>query len=230
MIFFFYFFQKNELFDSDPFDTYVINLRKRYDRKIDMIKKLKLVGIEPVFIEAINGKTLDRKQLIKKNILHESPEIRKMFLGELGCFMSHVEGWKQIAESDKDYGLILEDDVTIAKDFKKKCIEYISKLPKDWELFYVGRNCFRFFENSCYKGKPFDDNLFIPEYIGYGTYSYFMTKKCAQKLLKIVYPFSAPVDVYLHDLHQEKKVKTYTLQKVIAYVKNHKDSDSSKIR
>jgi glycosyl transferase family 25 len=227
---FFYLYKNTELFDSEPFETFVINLQIRNDRKIDMINKLKQVGIEPIFVNGINGKLLNRDDLIKKKILFESTEIRKMYRGELGCFLSHVEAWKQIAESDKEYGLIMEDDVTIAKDFKKKCIEYIAKLPKDWDLFYVGRNCYRFFEELCYKGKSYDDNMFIPDYIGYGTYSYFMTKKCAKRLLKVVFPFSVPVDVYLHDMHQLGKVKTYTLQRAIAYVKNHKDSDSSKIR
>ena len=99
----------------------VINLKRREDRKKSMIEQFERENIKSSqyeFIEAIDG-----------NELKESEELRLLFDGNnfnyrkgiIGCALSHLQLWNTLAnDNNNDYYIILEDDLELSSDFKKK--------------------------------------------------------------------------------------------------------------
>lgn len=54
--------------------------------------------------------------------------------------LSHFSAYKTISDFH-DYGLILEDDAILDKDFKTKLYKYISQLPNDYDMLFIGDGC-----------------------------------------------------------------------------------------
>ena len=53
--------------------------------------------------------------------------------------LSHLTLWEKI-KNDKNYNLILEDDVIIPSDMYKKINIIIKQLPNDWGFLFIGGN------------------------------------------------------------------------------------------
>ncbi|WP_162480271.1 glycosyltransferase family 25 protein, partial [Holospora elegans] len=94
-------------------DTYVINLDRAKDRWNKIMPKLsEFSDFNIRRIVTIDGKY--------ENFSHISFELYQTFrnfghplsTGTIGCYLSHVKVWEKFYSSQKDYCLVLEDDVT----------------------------------------------------------------------------------------------------------------------
>jgi GR25 family glycosyltransferase involved in LPS biosynthesis len=146
------------------FDIYVINLDKDKERLNKITEKLK--PNEFTRIEAVYGATAD---IMNNNDIHI---FGKCFTPKsvLGACLSHKIATKQFYEtSDKEYGLILEDD---AVPVNKNYIEEIEKLIKntlpDWDIIKLA-----------YYPYNASKNAFTMDFS-----SYIINKKSAEKILK----------------------------------------------
>lgn len=104
----------------DAFDAiYIINLRRRSDRRAEMLKQLQIVGLgdDPRirFFDAAE------------------PRDRGCFslAGAHGCYLSHLQIYEAEAGSGRSV-LVLEDDC----DFRRSALNY--ELPAEWDVFYGG--------------------------------------------------------------------------------------------
>ena len=80
-------------------EIYVINLRRRFERRVRMEKSLKVLGIRAKFWDATDGKQLTNEYLEKHDIKSLKGYVdpfhkRLMTLGEIGCFLSHYRVWE----------------------------------------------------------------------------------------------------------------------------------------
>ena len=93
---------------------YVLNLTRRTDRKTDFTKRFNDLEIsDPLeFVEAIDGS----KQELNRLGNYENPRLA-------ATAQSHYKIWKLIAESDKSYGVVLEDDILFHYNFKKQWLK-----------------------------------------------------------------------------------------------------------
>lgn len=86
--------------DTMGFDkVYVINLKRRPERRVRMINTLNELGLEAHFVEAVDGKSLDGSVISSIKFLpgYEDPyHKRKMTKGEIGCFLSHYNIWNDV--------------------------------------------------------------------------------------------------------------------------------------
>jgi len=104
----------------------MINLKRREDRKKDMIEKLNKVNIQDLdLIEAVDGlalePTFELAQLFKGNDFAN----RK---GVIGCALTHYYLWQNLLEdTEHEYYLILEDDCTFTDDFGERVKELDSE-------------------------------------------------------------------------------------------------------
>lgn len=118
----------------------IVNLKRRPDRKERTRKTLADAGMTDFeFIEAVDGKelkpTLELKKLFEGNDFGN----RRSFFG---FSLSHYNLWKQLLADDKnDYYVILEDDITLAPDFKKKFETLTPHLSK-YEYLVLGYHMF----------------------------------------------------------------------------------------
>ena len=89
-------------------ETYLINLKQSTDRLMTMQGFLSQFGVDYERVEAVDAKVLPDEiyaTVTAPNI--EYPH--QLRPGEIACFLSHRKCWQKLIESDKDWGLILED-------------------------------------------------------------------------------------------------------------------------
>ena len=98
----------------------VVNLQRRSDRRMDVEKRLRDANVKNSdyeIINAVDGKDL-KPSFILKHLFRGNDFLYKK--GVLGCALSHLAIWERLlADPDNDYYIVLEDDITLNKDFAK---------------------------------------------------------------------------------------------------------------
>jgi len=89
--------------------------------------------------------------------------------------MSHIKAWKKVLETKEPYGIIFEDNVILKDNFYDNLVKHIKKIPKDFDIFYLGSGKFL---------KEIDELISQPSFI-LGLNGYIISKKGIKKLLKI---------------------------------------------
>jgi GR25 family glycosyltransferase involved in LPS biosynthesis len=149
-----------------------------------------------------------------------TPGMKKMTHGEIGCALSHVALWKELAEMDDPNNanptmLILEDDAlftTTTSGGKSRFAAAFAQAWKqltvddDWSMMYLGfsgrgERTYVAKEESAKEDEAkrgLTVELYRPEY-GYHTHAYVITKAAARTLLEECLPVVGPIDVWLAD-------------------------------
>jgi GR25 family glycosyltransferase involved in LPS biosynthesis len=100
------------------FRTYCINLERRQDRKDYMIDLFDKEGIDVYqFYKAIDGQQLKPSYFIYNLFRNNDFAYRKGFIG---CALSHYYIWKELIDSEYDFFIIYEDDITLTDNYKQK--------------------------------------------------------------------------------------------------------------
>jgi len=170
----------------------VVNLKKREDRKNDIINLFSELNLYPYFFyEAVDGNKIELTLEIKNLFDGNDFKYRK---GVIGCALSHYNIWLDLLnDKTHDYYIIFEDDIYINKniDFLKNfelCKDYIKK-NELIDLLFMGfhkSNQNLNFDNNSYGNInfiPFEYNLFN---IG-GSFSYIITKNGANKIIDYIH-------------------------------------------
>lgn len=165
----------NQFYDSHYIK--VVNLERRKDRREKMADILK--DIPHDIYKAVDGSSLKITPEIMNLFMGNDFENRK---GVIGCALSHYYLWKQLVADSVEYYVVLEDDITVTNDFKKK-VEMI----KTEEVCFLGYHMYSKDRDASYDAKdgctvqPFQPDVFVG-----GTFGYYITKKGAQTLLDYV--------------------------------------------
>ncbi|MGI9337349.1 MAG: glycosyltransferase family 25 protein [Gammaproteobacteria bacterium] len=175
--------------------VYVISLARAKERRENMTRRLNALGANYQIIDAVDGKALNPSQYAHRL------QTREYFLkfgcqltaGEIGCFMSHHNLWRQIADGKDDCALIVEDDATWDDDFAEVITRTI-KCDWHWEVVFF----------SVQKPRPADCILCE---VGKGrqlirykrrdwctTIAYLISRQGAAKLLDYCQNIRAPID------------------------------------
>ncbi|XP_062408646.1 procollagen galactosyltransferase 2 [Sardina pilchardus] len=190
--------------DKMGFDEiYLINLKRRPDRRKRMMSTLDALGLQATQTDAVDGKALNTSQVLALDIdmlpNYKDPySDRVLTRGEIGCFLSHYNIWKQVVEKGQQQVLLLEDDVRFQPRFKSRLITIMQDVKAaglDWDLVYVGRKRLQVKEPEHWvEGVK---NLVHPDY-SYWTLGYALSLQGARKLLQAE-PFGKmlPVDEFL---------------------------------
>lgn len=140
------------------------------------------------------------------------PFEKKLTSGEVGCILSHIAVWQDLAAHPKFNAtmLILEDDVVFypgtsesQSAFVEAFASLTQALPLDWDLLYLGfcncgpRKSIVSSTTLAAEGRRVPIELFRPTY-GFYTHAYALTRSAARQLLSLL-PVSAPLDVWLAD-------------------------------
>ena len=125
---------------------FVINLERNADRREHVSKIMSENNIDFEFFKAVDGKSIfpdneSRLKFIEENFLDCNKW--QPSVGQIGCWLSHVEIWKKIVSENISSCLILEDDITFQiqnedKSFQENFNDYCEQLPEDWNLFMLG--------------------------------------------------------------------------------------------
>ncbi|TSS97523.1 Procollagen galactosyltransferase 2 [Bagarius yarrelli] len=198
-------------------EIYIINLMRRTDRRARMLRTLDVLGIEVTVINAVDGKALNSSQLQDLGIemlpSYQDPYSgRVLTKGEIGCFLSHYNIWKQVVERNQRQVLVLEDDVRFEPNFKRRLntiMEDVQQMEIQWDLIYVGRKRLQVKNPERWvKGVK---NLVYPDY-SYWTLGYTLSLQGAKKLLEAK-PLGKmlPVDEFLPLMFNKHPKKEYLM-------------------
>uniref|UniRef100_A0AAY4B816 Glycosyl transferase family 25 domain-containing protein n=1 Tax=Denticeps clupeoides TaxID=299321 RepID=A0AAY4B816_9TELE len=187
--------------DKMGFDEiFLINLKRRLDRRQRMMNTLSVLGLEATLTDAVDGKALNTSQLQALGIEmmpgYKDPYSgRVLTRGEIGCFLSHHATW---IEQDLQKVLVLEDDVRFEPFFKRRLkaiMDDVEKSKLNWDLIYVGRKRMQVKQPEV--SVEGVNNLVEADY-SYWTLGYALSLQGARKLLR-VQPFCKmlPVDEFL---------------------------------
>ncbi|XP_017821500.4 procollagen galactosyltransferase 2 isoform X3 [Callithrix jacchus] len=202
--------------DKMGFDEiFMINLKRRKDRRDRMLRTLYEQEIEVKIVEAVDGKALNTSQLKSLNIemlpgYRDPYSSRPLTRGEIGCFLSHYSVWKEVIDRELEKTLVIEDDVRFEHQFKKKLMKLMDDTDQaqlDWELIYIGRKRMQVKEPE--KAVPNVENLVEADY-SYWTLGYVISLEGAQKLVG-ANPFGKmlPVDEFLPIMYNKHPVAEY---------------------
>lgn len=205
--------------DKMGFDeVFMINLKRRDDRRERMLRALREQEIDCKVIAAVDGKAMNESEINAMGI-HMLPGYsdpyhgRPLTRGELGCFLSHYNIWKEIVDRGLKTSLVLEDDLRFEIFFKRRLQNLMSEVESkglDWDLIYIGRK--RMQVDRPEKAVPKIRNLVEADY-SYWTLGYMMSLQGAKKLLKAE-PLRRmlPVDEFLPVMFNKHPVSDYMEQ------------------
>lgn len=185
---------------------YIINLKENEDRLSFISKRLGELNLKYLVVEAVDGRTLPKSEidaLTKATNFYEyfvwkSKFTRALLPGELGCFLSHKKCWEIIAQGNNQYGIVLEDDVVISRDF----IPFVTSakwVPNSVDIIQLSSSQKKYkvrASNDVIKLSP-KFELINPVSNSIGTLGYLISKDLARKLLYLSQKIVAPIDNYL---------------------------------
>lgn len=195
---------------------FVIHYKKLINRKQFIISQFEKYNISDYeFID------IDRDELYKYNI---SMFQQNYDNSQIAILLSHFYAYKQI--NDKyDYGLILEDDAILSDNFTDILNKYITQLPKDYDMLFIGDGCNLHIEkHKLISNKNIYEKCLYPtSWGGDGASrcsdSYIISKKCANKLCEYInnlnYKINLPSDWWLNVAIRDNNFKVYWAEPTI---------------
>lgn len=172
---------------------YIINLEYRTDRKMKLENLLQKYNINNYeFIKAIDKNNEYVKQEYENLKLNNKTKIKT--IGHFACLLSHIQVLNLINENDKEYNIILEDDVFFNENFVEKIenikfsyfdMIYIGGLIDDYKII---------FDDYCYHNRIM------------GMYAYIINPINKNKILKILEKKKYPCDIAIIKKIQKKEI------------------------
>ncbi|MCF2525424.1 family 16 glycosylhydrolase [Bradyrhizobium sp. G127] len=132
----------------------------------------------------------------------------RMSPAEIAIARSHIEIWRTVAESDAPYALVVEDDVWFERCFANAIdqawreMREIDKADPAFDILYLSYAEAR-------HGAPkelISENVFRPERGLWYLSGYVLSKKGAQKLLRLL-PCRGPIDLWINHLFHTINVR-----------------------
>ena len=177
----------------DNYKTICVNLKRRPDRREQMIKRFESANITNYeFFDAVDGTKLDPNDEAYNLFKHSNTGVFKP--GAVGCALSHYNIWKNIVSDDKyNPYVIFEDDATLSQNFKSELEKFLSDMTHDTSIVHIGNhihsnhpetkkwlNIYR--HDTSYTIHPLNKTMY-----GGGTFGYIITKEGARKLLNYIW-------------------------------------------
>lgn len=196
-------------------DIFVLHYTPLKERKAFILEQFVKEGMSAKFIE-----TSDREVLTAEDL--KRFDIEKLKMSEISCSMKHFDAYSAI---QTDYALILEDDVILAEGFNTTLQTYISQLPNDFDMLFIGSGCNLHIPASITQNSG--TNVFLKDNFpskggGAGatrcTDSYVITKKCAQKLLRLKNrngPIQKPMGWWMNIMIRNHSMKVFWAEPTI---------------
>jgi collagen beta-1,O-galactosyltransferase len=204
----------------------IINLAKNKERKKTMEEKIQKTCLSNyIYMDAIYGKNELHKYDFEVIPNYIDPyKNTPIYVGIIGCTLSHYCVWNYIVENNIEKLLILEDDCIFLENFDNM-LKYILNLDIYYDMFYLNRHKLNHLYNL---GNEIEvnDNIVIPKYC-YNASSYILTYNGAKKLLNanlmkhflpideflpIMYDYEYPHKKYSCYFEKYPKLKTFAIK------------------
>lgn len=176
--------------------TYVINLAQATERMRHMQRQLDKLSLPYIRIEAVLG----------REIILPIPEFNERMFniltgkkanpGEIGCYLSHILTLQEFLKTNKDYALILEDDVNLPENLVQ-IIESCYLHSDCWDLLRLSSSrkgeFLRITSLKNAESYQLGYNIKVLKNTG----AYLLNRNAAERILKYLVPMRLPYDVAL---------------------------------
>lgn len=193
----------------------VINCDNHKDRILKFDKSAKNINLNYYRISCIYGKNFNDKniyEMYKNKIIANTDFINII---EVSIFFSHIYCWLIILNSNYEYGIICEDDITFKKNFinkVNKILNTLHKNNKNFDLLYLWNGNWQKTKGYLKNILKITNELDIRQEtkkFNAGTVCYIISKNTIHKLLKKALPINNPVDIFIGTFYN--KLNIYTL-------------------
>lgn len=196
--------------------VFIVHYKKLIDRKSHMLEQLKKNNITDYeFIE------IDRDELCNQNISMFQENYSN---SQIAISLSHFHAYKQICDKYEN-GLIFEDDVVLSDNFTDILNKYMTQLPENYDMLFVGDGCklhiesHRLIPNQYIYEKCLYPTSWGGDGAGRCVDSYLVNKKCAIKLCEYInnlsYKINLPIDWWLNIAARDNIFKVYWAEPTI---------------
>lgn len=201
---------------------FIIHYSKLKDRHAFMSQQLlenKLNDIAPIqWLDFFDRENTTQKQIEENFKYNPSICLRHLSIAEIANYLGHMHAFEQIANDPTLlYGMIIEGDMIFKKDYVKN-LEYACKiLPGDWDFLCIG-GCYHGGIDCLKKDEYSETKPIIYKPSDYQTFTgnYIIRKEAAQRLLKVMKPFSLPIDSNLHELSRKLNLNVYWCRPILS--------------
>lgn len=175
--------------------AFVINLADNTARLDAVSRVLGAQGVVFERIDAVNGWKLAPAEIdrVYDGVRNAREGRQPLVPAEIGCYLSHVEAWRQIAEGTAPGGFIFEDDFAATAELARVMAALSADAAGDWDmvkLFTLDPDVELGAARQLCAGVQIGIPYRVPTcLIGYG-----LTKAAAAQLVARAVPFFRPVD------------------------------------
>jgi len=179
---------------------FIINLEKDKERYKHICNQL----------DSNNLKNYERIDAIYGKNVYDNYNT-KLRPAELGCYLSFQKACHAIIKQDLEYGIVLEDDITLT-EWASKLEEIIKTIPTSFDVCWIGNSRAKWPRNTCNLIPDYDyeklskykinDFVYKIEDVSgsnypIGGYGLVVSKKGAMKILSETNNYKDPIDEYL---------------------------------
>ena len=174
--------------------TYVINLAADTERMERSAAQFASLGIAFVRIDAVDGRALPQSEIGRVYDTKANRRLGKdpLVASEIGCYLSHIEAWRRIAEGRTEGGFVFEDDFKASRD-----LDAVMKLlSADRDAWDMAKLFSLRAAPKCVVRRPLgpDHTIAIPYRVPTCLTGYALRRAAARRLLDRAIPFFRPVD------------------------------------
>ena len=176
--------------------TYLINLKRAQERLNSCKKEFKKVELEYTLVEAVDGKQIKLPHPNFSHFRYSALHGKKINLGELGCYLSHLKVLKKFIESEHNLALVCEDDIEFNLSINKIIEEALNCGIKFDLLRLSGGSDINKEKGNPFRLKNLHDEFHLSINFGFkpGTGCYLINRKGAAEILKRLKIMSLPID------------------------------------
>lgn len=205
---------------------FVLHYAKLTDRKRHIIEQFERHGITDYeFIEKFD------KDLITNN---ECPEFSRDYINnrraELSLHLKHIYIYRLMVRENYDQVIIFEDDVILSESFMPLLNLYMTQLPKDYDMLFIGDGCNLHIPISMQTPNKYIYQKCLHETAWGGngaakcTDSYIISNMCAKKICDYIdtlitavdtKKINLPADWWLNQVARELTLKVYWAEPTI---------------
>lgn len=175
--------------------AHVINLADNTARMENAAAILNGQDIPFSRLDAVNGWALSEEEIDR--VYDAEANARKgrhpLVRAEIGCYLSHIEAWRKIAEEEAAGGFVFEDDFTASDDLAEVMGALSDDGSAEWDMVKL----FSFKQSpEVVAGRPLTGRhrLVVPRRVPTCLIGYGLTRSAAARLSRRAIPFFRPVD------------------------------------
>jgi GR25 family glycosyltransferase involved in LPS biosynthesis len=163
-----------------------------------------------------DGRKMDQTEWINKGVLSPGHPLNG---GQVGCILSHMGLWMELAAQGTRYAVVLEDDAVLGRDFRVILTTLLGQVPVDFDILFLG-HCFEV------KGRHVTGNIHESVYPRC-THGYVVSHSGLRKLGRMCMskPYlDVPIDEWIAKQIQKKQIKAYAVHPAIVTTDQYVES------